>query len=263
MKMPSQNLVYAFAVLSPDLMSHVRSRVPAALVPKESTVREVERALNTSSGLLVIADPSNLHPDAFRLLMGAAANSAARVLLYGRLTPLFAERVLDAEQIMLVGVAIAGTDDDWLLRHCLVNLAATVSMPARVMRGVADRLDRLTTPLRTTVVGLFAGVPVPDRAEDFYSQFSVNADVSLRRIHEVGLAGTHEVLTAIRLCHAWASLKDSGIALEAIANRYGFGSTRTLSDNCVHFAGLPPRMAGRQLSAEEFALRIIARLKSA
>lgn len=250
--------VQILALLSPGSHRDLCARLPTNTTSKLVTVREAERALAESVGWLVVVDPGEISPFAFASLMRSARSAGARAVIYATLTPAVAATIFEGGRLAdLDFVARDAESVQDVFRSILGGLPLAKGL---LFKHISDRVERLVTPLRISVLGLFAGNPLPIRVREFVAWSNVPASTATECMNRAGLRPSVDLLLAVRLCETWQALADARLTQEAIAARHGF-SVRGLSGAYRRFTGLSPRRAASTLDVGELVLRIARRLR--
>lgn len=218
-------------------------------------VAELEAALRRGGVRWVVLDPTALSEPGFAAAIATIAAFGVRVAYYSALQRFDYARLLASLDRLLPVLIFYETDDD-CQRLLQVFQGEEEGVPSRVAMRIAAKLQGLRTKLRQRTIGLFAELPIPADVSAFAESAETSESTLREQFRTAGLASPKCVLVAARLSRMYTDLADPDHSLEAIADRHGFGSLRTLERNLRSATGCAPRSATRECGAEEYAKRL-------
>lgn len=221
--------------------------VPAAL----------SRAIAAGSAKLLILDPINLRDDSFREVLGISIEAGVSLLIWARLTPVVAARVVVASRLLPVEVLFREFDSLARRLPALMRDGASATAPALVLHGLSPHIAQLRDSMRRPILACFGGARTPASVGRLAARIGCSRRTLERALHDVGLRGAKRMLAVVRIAHSWRALARAEDSLDEVAERAGYESVRTLTHSYHTVVGLAPRRAARSLTTEAFALRLV------
>ncbi|MEA3245566.1 MAG: hypothetical protein U9Q74_05365, partial [Gemmatimonadota bacterium] len=211
-------------------------------------------ALRDATVRWVILDPVHLSAPAFEEAVSIIAAAGVRVAIYTSPSGLGIARILDCQQRLLPEVILRDTDDDWVrVRDIVKGDEETVA--AHLLAAIAPLTSRFEHEVRGATLGLFAARPVPEDVGALARIARVSENTLRTRYVVAGLATPHDLLDVARLSRAFYDLRD-GRSVDAVADRYGLGSRRTVERRLAALgAATPAEIRGSPATAFVAALR--------
>jgi hypothetical protein len=149
-------------------------------------------------------------------------------------------------------------DNDPATLARVIRQSSDLSVPARVLSGVARRLERLPQDLATAVVSMYSWGRL-DFTDHTFARSLGHGEAAIRgALTSAGLASVGRLLRCARVARTYSALAERRRRLPVIAAAFGFGTDRTLANHVRDCTGLPPRRAVRDLNAGAFAARLVS-----
>lgn len=228
----------------------------------ETRTSQLRAVLRQHACDMVILDPAVVDDKHFLAVLNLISEARVPVLLYCRLTPEVASRVVrfaaDAPHELLVR---GSEDEPTLLRHTIAKLLEP-SVSAHVLNRAASRFARFPAPLQIATVALFANRAPPRWVDAFTETSQLGRRTIDRWMQRTGLSGTGKLLDVARLARVWEPLVERNLALHDVARLTGYREQRLLISHTLRLVGVVPNKLGSALSREEFAKRLTAVLLS-
>jgi hypothetical protein len=244
-------------LLPDDLAANVRRAVPRHVVVERHTVETLPAALGGGDRCRVVADPTLFREEVVEGLVDRVMRSGVAMTWYSRLSPAAAGRVLRFQADVGFECLLSDDDDPATLVR-VIGQSPELSVPARVLGGVARRLERLPQDLATAVVSIFSWGPL-DFTDHTFARSLGHGEAAIRsKLTSAGLASVGRMQRCARVARTYSALAERRQRLPVIAAAFGFGTDRTLAAHVREFTGYPPRRAVRALDPKAFAARLIA-----
>lgn len=249
------------ALLDAETFRRLRTTLGPSVTLVRLSASEIERDLRSGRVGAIVVDPGIVRDEVFTAIVSAAAQGGEGMLLYPPLTKLGIERALEATRKLTVEVVFSGTENaPTVLRALLPNLMRQ-SVPALVLRELADRIAGLKPVMQRVSIGLFGWGSLPESTGDLAKAAGVNRSTVNRWLHAVGLEASWVLLTCARLARSWAALEEADKSIARVAQVGGFPSPGAFTRDFRAVVGLSPRNAIRELDRARFAERLIAAVK--
>lgn len=205
---------------------------------------------------MVILDPATIADEQFLKVIGLISQARIPVMLYCRLTPEVAARVVrfaaDAPHELLVR---GSEDEPTLLRHTIARLLEP-SVSAIVLNRAASRVALFPAPLQTATVALFANRAPPRWVDGFCAASQLGRRTIDRWMYKTGLTGTGKLLDVARLARVWEPLVDEALPLREVAKLTGYREQRLLVSHARRLVGASPLEFGTAVTRQDFADRL-------
>jgi len=233
----------------------LRTLLGTARVTVVASVESLDAVLRSGEVFWVVLDPMALSSLAFKAAIDVVADTGVRLALYSWLQSFDHARLIAAQKRLIPELIFRGTDDD------AARIAARLrsddeSVSARVLAGLTPHVGRLLEPLRRNTLALFGALPVPSDVNAL-AELCSQSTAAVRAAYQLaGLAPPHDLLDIARFGYGYADFGDRKVSLQAVAERHGFGTVRTLQRRTKALLALSPRQAARECIPEEFALRL-------
>jgi len=238
----------------------LRAVAPTHETISGSTTSELRTVLQHRACDMVILDPEVFDDDDFATVLGLTAMAQVPVMLYCRLTPDVASRVVrfvaDAPHELLVR---GSEDEPALLRHTIDRLLEP-SVPAIVFNRAAPRFARFPSQLQAATAALFANRAPPRWVNAFSESSHLGRRTIDRWMFRTGLAGTGKLLDVARLARVWGPLVDEAVPLRDVARLTGYAEQRLLISHARRLVGASPLEFGTGVTRQVFADRLSAAL---
>ena len=214
------------------------------------------KSSSDSSVDAIVVDPSIVADTDWVRLRPVLTSPHLPVMLYGRLTPESARRIVTASVAGPHEAILRSLDDDAAaIRACMLRLR-TPAPPARVLARIAERVTALPAVLQHVTVPLFCSGRVPRWADDVARAAGVPRRSVDRWMSRAGLAGTATLLDVARLSRVWVPIVDDNADPAEVAVRGGFRRARMLAVHTRRIVGVSPSHFGSQLQVDEFVDRL-------
>jgi|GEM_PF-3155167 len=252
------------AHLPPHLLAKLRSCAPPGAVIEDVTFDALVKPHAAAPGGFVVVDTEGWHFTGIAAVARRAAEAGARLVLYSSLTTMACKHVNAAvmEVAPATGrkivpeVVLTGTDDS---REALSALLRShdPTVPAFVLAGLGDSLERLADPVGSRMTSYFAWAPIPNSVATLCEVVALDRQAVLARLHASGLGDTEVVLEVARVAAACQRLFcDSTVA--AAADESGFGSERTMRDAFARRLAAAPSVVRRDGKSIDVADKLVA-----
>jgi len=249
------------ALLDAEAFRRLRTSLGPSVTLVQIGAQEAERDLRSGRVAALVLDPCIVRGDVFTAIVSAAAQGGEGMLLYLPWTQLGAERALEAARKLAVEVVISGIDDEPAVLRALLSDLMRQSVPALVLRELADRFAGLKPVLQRASIGLFGWRSLPESAGALATAAGMSRSTVNRRLSGVGLQGSWLLLTCARLARTWAALEEAHSSIPRVASVGGFPSPGAFTHDFRKVIGLSPRNAIRLLNGASFAKRLIEAVK--
>jgi hypothetical protein len=236
-------------------LGRLRPHIGADRLIEVATPAELVAALRDGAVRWVVVDPMALSEPGFRSVIDSTSAAGVRIAFYSLFKGFDHSRLIQSLARILPEVVFHDTDDDWV-RLARVVRRDDESVCARVLRLLRQPIWLLREQHRGRTVGLFGALPIPTGVETFAHQCGSPSASMRADYRHAGLASPNRIMAIAALGYASAELADRRVTLQAIAERHGFATARSLERQVNGLIGLPPRRAGRECDQTEFARRL-------
>lgn len=252
--MTSTILTLVAAVAAPQLG---RDLSPFGRVAHAQGANDATRELEGGTVSWFVIDPTLLRLDVVTTVIAAATRAGAAVLVQLALTDDGVERLLELLQHQSVEVHFESPVPGSVRTLAYLGRPPVVSLPSKLLHGIAPRLLRLPSRVRTLVAALLCTAPGECTTKELIVGCAVSRRTIDRWLSAATLASLARVERVARVARSWEHLTHVPMSLGAIADRTGFGAERTLSAAWQATCNISPRRAGLTMNAQQVLVRLV------
>lgn len=226
-----------------------------------ASAAQLIHAVVTGHTNVIILDPTIVRPDTHARIIETVDAAGPGLVLYLPLTTDAARLVLDTT-IRLRVECVFHTPNE-RLAHVMPQVCqvSTPSMPSLVLTEIAHAVTALPPMLGMVVVGMFGWLPIPDSVAEFAASARIERRSLERHLTAAGLTGPKRLIACARLARTWHDLQDHRLHIAIVAERNGFASIRTFTEQYHRLLGGSPRTFRTKHAAREFAARLATALR--
>jgi AraC-like DNA-binding protein len=232
------------------------TRSKGHIISRETGAAAAAAALRDRVCDVLVFDPSVISEEDFEMILAPLTHGQVPVLLFTKLTPAAARRIVRAAELGAHELVLRGEEHvAQLLAHKLASLYRP-SAPAHLLNRAAPHLRRLPDALQTTSVSLFASGPLPRWVDDLAEASGFARRSVDRWMERIGIDGASMLLDTARLARAWEPLVDEKRSVPAVSTRCGYARPRLFVAHARRIVGVPPLEIAAAMSRREFSERL-------
>ncbi|HVT38047.1 MAG TPA: hypothetical protein VHE78_03315 [Gemmatimonadaceae bacterium] len=223
---------------------------------RENNATAAAAAMRDRACDVLVFDPGVISEEEFEMILAPLMHSRVPVLLFTKLTPSAARRIVRAAELGAHELVLRGEDNvAELLTHKLASLYGP-SAPAHLLNRAAPHLRRLPDTLQTAAVSLFASGPLPRWVDDLAEASGLARRSVDRWMERIGIEGASMLLDTARLARVWEPLVEEKRSVAAVTARCGYARQRLLVAHARRIVGVPPSEIAAAMSRREFSERL-------
>jgi hypothetical protein len=203
---------------------------------------------------IAIIDPTLVRLDA--TVPASLKRAHLGAVLYIRLTPDHAASVIAFVRQLAAEVVTFGYNDDPGTFAALLTRSSRHRRGLLLLEMLQRQIGALPRLIRDGIRDLNERCDHVDSVATLASYTGVKRSALERRLREVGIRSTSNLVTGLNLVRNFDILADPTLSLQATTSLLGMSSVRCMSRRCVALSGLTPSVIRSGMTIDTFATRV-------